>query len=54
MRHHFACSFEIEDMGYCGKLSGVRESGLSESTGEGGGRVSVLENGGEHWSTSSK
>ena len=36
---HFACSLKNEDVGYCGKLSGVRESWLfAESAGGGGGR----------------
>ena len=41
MRRHFACSLKKEDVGYCGKLSGVRESRLlAESMGD-KGRVSV-------------
>ena len=49
---HFACSLKNEDVGYWGKLSGVRESELLTESME-KKKVSVLENGGEHWSTSS-
>ena len=38
--------FEKEDVGYCGKLSGVRESYLlAKSAGGGGGRVLVQKTG---------
>ena len=37
---HFVCSFESGDAGYCGRLSGLRESGLSAgSAGEKGERI---------------
>ena len=56
MWRHFACSLKSGDVGYFGKNFGVGESRLlALSMGEWGmGKVSVLENGGEHWSNSSK
>ena len=47
----FCMQFEIEDVGYCEKLSRVRESRLlAESTGEKRETISQ-ENVGLHWST---
>ena len=50
----FCKQFEKEDVGYCGKLSRVRESVLFTKS-ERGKRESISPgNGGEHWSTSAK
>ena len=49
---HFTCSLKKEEVGYCGRLSWVRGSALFAER-ERDKKVSVPENGGEHWSTSS-
>ena len=50
---HFLCSLKNKEMGYCWKLSRVRGSALLAEREGGNKKVSVLENVGEHWSTSS-
>ena len=45
--------FEKKDVGYCGKLFGVRGSALLAEREGGNKKGSILENGGEHMSTSS-
>ena len=47
---HITCSWKKKDVGYCGRLTGVRGRAFLGERGGLNKKGLVLENGGEHWS----